>query len=112
MNLPTYYLRATRTGDTLTAAFSLQRHASGPTSRSNLNLATIFAEADGPVYIGPLGANGQVTATYEYIRFTPDECPGQCNPLSDQFDGAELDPKWELVNPNADRASRRWPTAT
>jgi plastocyanin len=99
-NLPTYYLRATRTGDTLTAAFS--RDGTQWTDLEvSLNLATIFAEADGPVYIGPLGANGQVTATYEYISFTPDECPGQCNPLSDQFEGTELDPKWELVNPHA-----------
>ncbi len=100
VNLPTYYLRATRTGDSLKAAFS--RNGTQWTDLEvNLNLATIFPEADGPVYIGPLGANGQVTATYEYIRFTPDECPGQCNPLSDQFEGAELDPKWELVNPHA-----------
>ena len=33
----------------------------------------------------------------------PVDCAGSgsCNPLSDQFDGTELDSKWELVNPHA-----------
>ena len=45
--------------------------------------------------------NGQITATYDYIRVTPDaDCPNQCDPLSDQFDGTTVDSKWELVNPN------------
>ena len=98
--------RPTGCGSPVPATRSPRRTAS--TARSctdlqvNLNVAEIFAPADGPVYIGPLGMNGQITATYEYIRFTPDvDCPGQCNPLSDQFDGTELDPKWELVNPVA-----------
>ena len=87
VNLPTYYLKLTRAGNTLTAAFS--RNGTEWTDlEANLDLAAIFAAEDGPVHIGPLGMNGQITATYEYIRFTPDECPDQCNPLSDQFKAA------------------------
>ena len=100
-NLPTYYLRVTRTGDTLNAEFSRDGTQWTDLLDQDINLAQVFAAEDGPVYIGPLGMNGEISATYEYIRFTPDECPDQCNPLSDQFEGTELDPKWELVNPHA-----------
>ncbi|HEX5620697.1 MAG TPA: PKD domain-containing protein [Solirubrobacteraceae bacterium] len=104
VNLPNYYVRATRTGDNLKASYSLDG-TNWTDLEVNINLADLFDSEDGPVYIGPLGANGQVTVNYEYIRFTPDgDCPNQCNPLSDQFSGTELDPKWELVNPNADPA--------
>ena len=103
-NLPTYYLRVTRSGDTLTAAYSLNG-TQWTDLQVELNVAEIFAAADGPVYIGPLGMNGAITATYEYIQFTPDEdCPDQCHPLSDQFEGTALDSKWELVNPVAGAA--------
>ena len=98
-NLPTYYLRVTRSGDTLTAAYSLDG-TQWTDLQVELNVAEIFAAADGPVYIGPLGMNGAITATYEYIQFTPDEdCADQC-PISDQFDGTALDSKWEVVNSN------------
>jgi PKD repeat protein/plastocyanin/type 1 glutamine amidotransferase len=54
------------------------------------------------------GNNGGGTATFDWFRIHegsepggPVECAGgQCNPLSDQFSGAALDSKWELVNPN------------
>ncbi len=100
-NLPTYYLRATRTGDTLNAEFSRNGTDWTDLLEQDINLEQVFADEDGPVYIGPLGMNGELPVTYEYIRFTPDECPDACNPLSDQFEGSELDPKWELVNPHA-----------
>jgi PKD repeat protein/type 1 glutamine amidotransferase len=104
VNLPAYWLRVKRTGDTLTAAYALTDPANGGQwvdLEATPNLAEIFAPADGPVYIGPLGVNGQITATYDYVRFTPDsDCPSNCNPVSDQFDGTQLDSKWELLNPN------------
>jgi PKD repeat protein/type 1 glutamine amidotransferase/plastocyanin len=100
VNLPTFYIRLTRTGDTITSTYSLNG-TQWTDLEANVNVSEVFAEADGPVYIGALGVNGSVSPTYEYIRFTPDECPDQCNPLSDQFEGAELDEKWELVNPHA-----------
>ena len=85
----------------LTAAYSLNG-TQWVDLQANPNLAEIFAAADGPVYVGALGANGSIEASYDYIRFTPDEdCPDQCHPLSDQFGGSELDSKWELVNANA-----------
>ncbi len=68
-------------------------------------------EEDGPVHIGPLGANGQVSRRTSTSGSRRTSARTQCNPLSDQFDGAELDPKWELVNPHA-TSSRRWTAAT
>ena len=84
----------------LTAAYSLNG-TQWVDLQANPNLAEVFAAADGPVYVGALGANGSIEASYDYIRFTPDEdCPDQCHPLSDQFGGSELDSKWELLNAN------------
>jgi PKD repeat protein/type 1 glutamine amidotransferase len=104
VNLPNYWLKVTRKGNALTAAYAITDPHNGGQwvdLEVNLDLAAMFAAEDGPVYIGPLGANGAITVNYDYIRFTPDaDCPDQCNPLSDQFGGTALDPKWELVNPN------------
>ena len=103
-NLPDYWLRVTRSGDTITAAYSLDDPAQGGQwvdLEADPNMAEVFSPADGPVYVGPLGVNGSVAPTFEYIRFTPDaNCPDQCHPLSDQFDGTQLDSKWEIVNPH------------
>ena len=113
MNLPDFWLRVTRAGDTITAAYSLDDPAAAGQwidLQATPNASEIFSPADGPVYVGALGVNGSVAPTYEYIRFTPDaDCPDSCSPLSDQFGGSELDPKWELVNPHATsrRRSRR-----
>ena len=108
VNLPDYWLKITRSGDTLTAAYSLDDPAGSGQwvdLQANPKVSELFDPADGPVYIGALGMNGGITATYEHIRFTPDtECPNQCSPLSDQFEGTTLDPKWELVNPVAGKA--------
>ncbi|HSI80510.1 MAG TPA: ThuA domain-containing protein, partial [Solirubrobacterales bacterium] len=110
-NLPTFWLRVTRSGDTITAAYSLTDPDEGGEWIDLLespNLGDIFSPADGPVYIGAVGANGTIEATYEYIRFDPDEeeCPpvDGC-PQSDEFNGTQLDSKWEIVNPNPDGRS-------
>jgi len=52
----------------------------------------VFAKHDGD---GP-----ETTVAFDYFRV---ECggPGGCSVESDSFDGDELDPKWELVNPSA-----------
>ena len=69
------------------------------------------APLDAPLRIGVVafrGSNGGGTASFDWVRVHagsepggPFDCGGACHPLSDQFDGTELDPKWELVNPNA-----------
>jgi plastocyanin len=68
----------------------------------------------GPLRIGVVafrGNQGGGTAAFDWFRMHngadaggPVACaaPG-CNPVSDQFNGAELDDKWELLNPNPQR---------
>ncbi len=102
-NLPTFWLRVARTGNTITGAYSLTDPDQGgewTDLQASPDINEVFSPADGPVYIGPVGANGTIEATYEYVRFTPDEteCPG--GDSCDEFEGTELDPKWEIVNPS------------
>jgi PKD repeat protein/glucose/arabinose dehydrogenase/type 1 glutamine amidotransferase len=43
---------------------------------------------------------GNIDASFDFVRFTPDEnCPG--GDSCDEFEGTELDSKWEIVNPSA-----------
>ncbi len=83
-NLPDFWLRVTRAGDTITAAYSLDDPAAAGQwvdLQANPSASEIFSPADGPVYVGALGVNGSVAPTYEYIRFTPDaDCPDSVQP--------------------------------
>ncbi len=95
-NLPTWWVRVVRTGDMLSAAYSLTDPEVGATwtpltfgsgATSAVDIGPIFAPADGPVYIGPYGGNGSVTASYDYVRFDPDEsdCPENNPPVVDEI---------------------------
>ena len=62
------------------------------------------------------GGNGGGTASFDWFRVHagseaggPTDCAGggSCNPLSDQFEGTALDPKWELLNPHPDEPAGR-----
>ena len=94
---PTVWFRVVRAGDQVTADYSLSdpeqggawtplTFASGATTA--VDIGTLFAPGDGPVYIGPYGGNGSITASYEYIRFTPDDCPDTGAPATEH----DLDP--------------------
>ena len=80
-NLPTFWLRATRTGSTVDAYYSLADPESpGGATWTHMglspNLETVLPEAGGPRYIAAYGGNGNTTATFDYIRFEPDELTG------------------------------------
>jgi len=77
-NLPTWWFRLVRDGATLTASYSLSDpDGAGGANWVQLsptaNIEQVFAPAGGPVYIGPYGGNGTITARYDYVRFEPDE---------------------------------------
>jgi hypothetical protein len=102
---PTAWFRLTRTGDQLFADYTLADPDQGGTwtpltfnqgSVTSVNLATVFDPADGPVYIGPYGGNGSVTAGYDYVRFTPDEAR-DCDPptTTAQLNGADPEPSYD-----------------
>jgi plastocyanin/type 1 glutamine amidotransferase/regulation of enolase protein 1 (concanavalin A-like superfamily) len=84
---PTVWFRVVRSGDQLSADYSLTDPDQGATwtpltfgggSVSSVDLAAVFDSGDGPVYIGPYGGNGSITAHYDYMRFEPDdECEGE-----------------------------------
>jgi hypothetical protein len=82
-NLPTWWMRVTRTDDVINAFYSLS-DPDGPGGAEwvdlglSPNVATTLP-GEGPIYIGPYGGNGNTTATFEYIRFGPDELVG-CDP--------------------------------
>jgi glucose/arabinose dehydrogenase/type 1 glutamine amidotransferase len=102
---PTAWFRLTRTGDQLSADYSLTDPEQGGTwtpltfnagAVTSVDLATVFDPADGPIYIGPYGGNGSVTAGYDYVRFTPDEA-GDCDPPTTtvQLNGADPEPSYD-----------------
>ena len=78
--------------------------------------------ADGPIYIGPYGANGSIETTYDYVRFTP-EGPGCEEPGDDttppetdvQLNGADPAPTYDgpvdVTLSAADPWRPAWPTS-
>ena len=67
------------------------------------------APLTGALRVGPVafrGSQGGGTAAFDWVRLLagaqpggPVECGTGCSPLSDQFNGTTLDPKWAVVNP-------------
>jgi len=84
-----FWIRITRTGDDIEGFYSLSDPEVSPEwvslnagSATDLNIEEIMPAADGPIYIGPYGANGSIETTYDYVRFTP-EGPGCEDPGDD-----------------------------
>ena len=91
---PTHmFMRLTSDGSELTASYSTD----GDTWTELDGTAPLPAE---PAQIGVNAmadeGDGDINASFDFVRFTPDDpCPvDSC----DEFDGTELDPKWELEN--------------
>ena len=63
---------------------------------------TVRGDGDHTVEFRSRDRAGNVEDPPKSVSFTiePDGGGPGCSPLSDQFGGSELDPKWELVNPN------------
>ena len=76
-NLPTWWMELVRTGNTITAAYSLT-DPEGPGGANwvdlglSPNVDELMPPAGGPRYIGVYGGNGSVSARYDYLRFAPD----------------------------------------
>ncbi len=93
----TMYLRLTSDGESeLAAAYSTD----GESWTELEGVAPLWTDEGTQIGVNAMAdeGTGDITAAFDYVRFTPDEagCPeNSC----DQFDGTELDPKWELVNP-------------
>ena len=71
-------MRLVRDGATLTASYSLSdpEGAGGAdwvTLAPTADIDTIMPAAAGPRYVGVYGGNGSITASYDYLRFSPDE---------------------------------------
>ena len=100
-------LRARYTGTQVIGEFSADDGASWTKIGSESHTNPLAA----PLRVGVVsfrGSQGGGTVSFDWARFhagasanTPVTCASGCNPLSDSFDGAELDPKWELINPIA-----------
>ena len=82
--------------------------------------ATHAAPLTGALKVGPVAFRGSQRRRHRLVRLRPRAArrldaghPGRparpgCSPLSDQFNGTALDPKWALLNPVAgQRADRR-----
>jgi PKD repeat protein/regulation of enolase protein 1 (concanavalin A-like superfamily) len=81
----TWWMRLVRTGNQLTAWYTLEDPEQGGTWSEiplpgGMNLNTIMPPGNGPIHIGAYGGLGSIEAEYEYIRFTPDDCPGENQP--------------------------------
>ncbi|HSI79378.1 MAG TPA: ThuA domain-containing protein [Solirubrobacterales bacterium] len=79
-NLPTFWLRVTRTGNLIEGFYSLSDPDTGATwtsinagNASTLDITNFMPAGQGPIYVGPYGANGSTTVAYDYIRLDPDE---------------------------------------
>ena len=84
-NLPTWWMRAIRSGATVTAAYSLSDPDGAGANWVTLgaaNIDTTMPAASGPRYIGVYGGNGAVSARYDYVRFTPDSAVDTAPPVS------------------------------
>jgi plastocyanin len=94
VNLPTWWMRLVRSGATLTASYSLSDpEGAGGADWVSLaptaNIDQIMPAGDGPRYVGAYGGNGSITASYDYIRITPDEAECEEDP---PVTTASLDP--------------------
>ena len=83
-NLPTWWLRVVRAGATLAASYSLSDPEGTPNwvALGTANIDTVMPAASGPRYIGVYGGNGSTTASYDYLRFTPDSATDTAPPVS------------------------------
>jgi PKD repeat protein/type 1 glutamine amidotransferase len=61
---------------------------------------TVDDEGEHLVEFRSRDAAGNIEAT-KSVAFSIDRPASGCNPLSDQFNGSEIDDKWELINPHA-----------
>ena len=78
VNLPTWWMRMRLVGTTLTSEYSLtDPDGAGATwvSLGTANINTILPTSAGTRYIAAYGGNGSISARYDYIRITPDDCP-------------------------------------
>ncbi len=83
-DLPTWWVRVMRSGNQVSAAYSLVDPEQGGGewtpltfgmgATTSVDIGSIFAPAEAD-YIGPYGGNGSISSSYDYIRFTPDDCP-------------------------------------
>jgi glucose/arabinose dehydrogenase/type 1 glutamine amidotransferase len=76
VNLPTWWMRLVRDGASLTAYYSLSDPETGANwvqLSPSADIDQIMPAGDGPRYVGAYGGNGSITASYEYVRFEPDE---------------------------------------
>ncbi|HEV2951662.1 MAG TPA: DUF1349 domain-containing protein, partial [Actinomycetota bacterium] len=80
-----YWIRITRTGDEIEGFYSLTDPGQNPEwvsinagSAADLNIEEFMPADEGPIYVGPYGANGSTEARYDYVRFSPEdpECDG------------------------------------
>ena len=80
-----YWIRITRTGDEIEGFYSLTDPEQNPEwvsinagSAAELNIEEFMPADQGPIYVGPYGANGSTEARYDYVRFSPEdpECDG------------------------------------
>ena len=76
-NLPTFWLRVTRTGPTIDAYYSLaDPEGPGGAAWTHLGLSpdvdAVMPPQGGPRYLAAYGGNGNTTAAFDYIRFEPD----------------------------------------
>jgi PKD repeat protein/glucose/arabinose dehydrogenase len=80
-----YWIRITRTGDEIEGFYSLTDPEQSPEwvsinagSAADLNIEEFMPADEGPIYVGPYGANGSTEARYDYVRFSPEdpECDG------------------------------------
>jgi hypothetical protein len=94
-NLPTWWMRITRTDSTINGYYSLtDPEGLGGAAWVDMGLApnvdTVMPPGNGPRHIAAYGGNGNSTATFDYIRFEPDELVG-CD-LESPSTTATLDP--------------------
>ena len=78
VNLPTWWMRMRLVGATLTSEYSLtdpDGAGANWVSLGTANINTILPTTAGTRYIAAYGGNGSISARYDYIRITPDDCP-------------------------------------
>ncbi|MDA0180604.1 PKD domain-containing protein [Solirubrobacter phytolaccae] len=87
-NLPTWWMRITRQGSVVRGAYSLTDPDGGGGGASwvemgvNANLDTLLPTSAGPRYLSLYGGNGSSSASFDYVRLTPDVPTDQSAPVS------------------------------
>ena len=78
-NLPTFWIRITRTGDAVEGFYAIEDPDQGGEWTSlntgdaaTLSMDTFMPASEGPIYVGAYGANGSIDTLYDYVRFEPD----------------------------------------